>query len=75
MFDFFNNFIDTFGKSQPKVTAVQKGTESLNQHRSYVQAKIRAIEQMESETDPKIKRRMQLLIEEGIYDFTGIENF
>lgn len=35
--------------------------------------KIKAIERMEAETNPKLKRRMQLYIEEGIYDFKDIE--
>ena len=35
--------------------------------------KIKAIERMEAETNPKLKRRMQLFIDEGIYDFSDIE--
>lgn len=37
-------------------------------------AKIKAIEAMEAETDPKIKRRMEIYIMDGIYDFSGIRN-
>lgn len=75
MFEFLINFVETFGKVQPEVKAIPKGIEDCNNYRSYVYDKIRAIERMESETNPKIKRRMQLMIDEGIYDFTGIENF
>lgn len=37
--------------------------------------KIKVIEMMEAETDPKIKRRMQIYIEEGYYDFSDIRDF
>lgn len=37
--------------------------------------KIKAIETMEAETDPKIKRRMQIYIEDGNYDFSNIRDF
>lgn len=37
--------------------------------------RIKAIERMEAETDPKLKRRMQLFIDEEIYDFSNIETF
>ncbi len=36
---------------------------------------IRAVEAMEAEKDPKIKNRMRIYIERGIYDFSGIRNF
>lgn len=43
--------------------------------RARVKAEVLAIERMEKETNSTIKRRMQLLIERGVYDFTGIENW
>lgn len=36
--------------------------------------KIRALEEIDAETDPKIKRRMQMYYDDGIYDFSGIRN-
>lgn len=75
MTDILHNFIDTFGKTKPEVIAIQKGVNSSNNYKAYIKEKVKAIERMETETNPKIKRRMQLLINEGIYDFSGIENW
>lgn len=39
-----------------------------------INKKIKAIEQIEAEKDPVIKRRMQIYFNEGIWDFSNIRN-
>ena len=51
----------------------EQACDRMNKHNGLIEAK--AIDRMERETDPVLKRRMQLLIEREIYDFSGIENW
>ncbi len=48
--------------------------EQEEEKRKIANQKIKAIEAMEAEKDPKIKERMRIYIEEGVYDFSGIRN-
>ncbi len=42
--------------------------------KSKVNQQIKALEEIEAETDPVIKRRMLIYYDRGIYDFSGIRN-
>lgn len=59
----------------PQVTMEPKQGLAINDFNGVneARAKVKAIEQMEDETDPKRKRRMKLLIEEGCYDFSDLD--
>lgn len=76
----FDNFIDYVGRlvDNNRSGKVVIRNETYEQtcarlERENSLNKIKAIERMESETNPKLKRRMQLYIQEGIYDFSDIE--
>ena len=51
---------------------IKKNQEAENKRRSIQM--IKAIETMEAEKDPKIRRRMEIMIDNGVYDFTGIRD-
>lgn len=78
MFDFVDYVGALVEKNRAKKPIIRNETFEQSQYRISRENslnKIRAIERMEAETDPKLKRRMQLFIDEGIYDFSNIETF
>lgn len=79
MFDFLHTVLDEI-PSNPNRGSFSIANESFEQTCDRVRkqnglAEAKAIDKMERETNPILKRRMQLLIERGIYDFNGIENW
>lgn len=79
MFETVREFLDYIPSNKPKhPIAVRNETFEGGLARlkaQNVKNEILAIERMENEKDPKIKRRMELLIERGIYNFDDIENW
>lgn len=69
MFGAFGEFI-----SDCAIALIGDHTEPPHTQEAAVNKKIKALEQIEAEKDPVIKRRMQIYYENHLYDFSNIRN-
>ena len=84
-FDFLTDIVSGVNTSRPKkndrplceeMTLTQAVIKNEKEyHYEKVKRRILAEERMEKETDPRLKKRMKTLIENGIYDFSEIDKW
>jgi hypothetical protein len=76
MFDLLNDIIREVNRSsQTEIEVHWKGKYDADMAYAHLKDRVKAKEMIEEESDPKKKRRMQILMGEGIYDFTNIDKY